>query len=268
MCLRTMFGYRISKESGIEIDPEQAAIVREIYARIIRGDTLNSITRWLNRNGLYGSFGGKWNTARIRDLVSNEKYTGNSLLQKAYVNNHIEKKRIRNNGELPQYYATKTHPAIIDQATFDAAQDALARIAASHAPGKPAERHAFTGMILCPNCGKHFKRVKNHGVSRWACPTFIQEGKDFCHCRKIPEEVLMRITAELFGWNEFNEEAFKGAVDRITAIYPNQLVFHLKDGTERTTEWQLESRAKSWTPEMKAKAAEDARRRAYGKKRH
>ena len=40
---------------------------------------------------------------------------------------------------------------------------ALARIAASHAPGKPAERHVFTGMILCPNCGKHFKRVKNRG---------------------------------------------------------------------------------------------------------
>lgn len=268
MCLRTMFGYRICKEAGIEIDPEQAGIVREIYARIIRGDTLNSITRWLNRNGLYGSFGGKWNTARIRDLVSNEKYTGNSLLQKAYVNNHIEKKRIRNRGELPQYYATETHPAIIDQETFDAAQDALARIAASHAPGNPAERHAFTGMIVCLNCGKHFKRVKNHGLSRWACPTFIQEGKEFCHCRKIPEEVLMRITAELFGWNEFDEEAFKGAVDRITAIYPNQLVFHLKDGTERKTEWQLESRSKSWTPEMKAKAAEDARRRAYGKKRH
>lgn len=169
MCLRTMFGYRICKEAGIEIDPEQAGIVREIYARIIRGDTLNSITRWLNRNGLYGSFGGKWNTARIRDLVSNEKYTGNSLLQKAYVNNHIEKKRIRNRGELPQYYATETHPAIIDQETFDAAQDALARIAASHAPGKPAERHAFTGMIVCLNCGKHFKRVKNHGLSRWAC---------------------------------------------------------------------------------------------------
>ena len=104
MCLRTMFGYRISKENGIEIDPEQADIVREIYARVIRGDTLNSITRWLNRNGLYGAYGGKWNTPRLRDLISNEKYTGNALLQKVYINNHIEKKRIRNNGELPQYY--------------------------------------------------------------------------------------------------------------------------------------------------------------------
>ena len=45
MCLRTMFGYRISKEDGIEIDPEQAQIVREIYARVIRGETLNSIAR-------------------------------------------------------------------------------------------------------------------------------------------------------------------------------------------------------------------------------
>ena len=78
----------------------------------------------------------------------------------------------------------------------------------------------------------------------------------------------MRKTAELFGWNEFTEEEFKRTVDHITAIYPNQLVFHLKDGTERKTEWQLESRSKSWTPEMKAKAAVDARRREYGKKRH
>lgn len=46
MCLRTMFGYRISKQDGIEIDPEQAVIVREIYTRVNRGDTLNSIARW------------------------------------------------------------------------------------------------------------------------------------------------------------------------------------------------------------------------------
>ena len=266
MCLRTMFGYRISKENGIEIDPEQADIVREIYARVIRGDTLNSITRWLNRNGLYGAYGGKWNTPRLRDLISNEKYTGNALLQKVYINNHIEKKRIRNNGELPQYYATDTHPAIIDQATYDAAQEALARIAAQHPAGKRMEHYAFTGMILCPACGKHFKRTLNHGLSRWACPTFIQEGKAFCHSRKIPEEVLMRVTAELFGWNGFDEALFRSTVDHITAVFPDQLIFHMKDGTERKTEWQLESRSKSWTLEMKTKAAADARRRGHGKK--
>lgn len=78
----------------------------------------------------------------------------------------------------------------------------------------------------------------------------------------------MRVTADLFGWNAFDEIMFRDTVDSITAVEPNQLIFHLKDGTERKAEWQLESRSKSWTPEMKAKAAANARRREYGKEHH
>ena len=264
MCLRTMLGYRISKKNGIEIDPEQAEIVREIYARVIRGDTLNSIARWLNRNDHFGAYGGKWNTPRVRDLVKNEKYTGNALLQKVFVNNHMDKKRVKNNGELPQYYATGTHPAIIDQETFDAAQEALARIAAAYPSRREIQHYAFTGMILCPSCGKHFKRILNHGLARWACPTFIQEGKAYCQSKKIPDETLMRICCDLFSWNSFDEQALRETVDQITAVYPNGLIFHLKEGTEKTAEWQYESRSKSWTPEMKAQAAEHAKRRHHG----
>lgn len=264
MCLRTMLGYRISKKNGIEIEPEQAEIVREIYARVIRGDTLNSIARWLNRNEHFGAFGGKWNTPRVRELVKNEKYTGNALLQKVFVNNHMDKKRVKNNGELPKYYATDTHPAIIDQETFDAAQEALARIAAAYPSRRKIHHYAFTGMILCPSCGRHFKRVLNHGLARWACPTFIQEGKANCQSKKIPDETLKRICCDLLGWNSFDEQALRETVDQITAVYPNGLVFHLKDGTEKTAEWQYDSRSKSWTPEMKAQAAEHAKRRHHG----
>ena len=264
MCLRTMLGYRISKKNGIEIDPEQAEIVREIFARLIRGDTLSAIARWLNRNEHFGAFGGKWNAPRVRDLVSNEKYTGNALLQKVFVNNHMDKKRVKNSGELPQYYATDTHPAIIDQQTFDAAQEALARIAAAYPSRRETQHYAFTSMILCPSCGKHFKRILNHGLARWACQTFILEGKACCQSKKIPDETLMRICCELFGWNSFDEQALRDTVDHITAVYPNGLVFHLKDGTEQKTEWQYESRSKSWTPEMKAQAAEHAKRRHHG----
>ena len=46
----------------------------------------------------------------------------------------------------------------------------------------------------------------------------------------------------------------------------DKIIVRMKDGTEQKTEWQLESRSKSWTPEMKAKAAADARRRGHGKK--
>jgi len=65
----------------------------------------------------------------IHATLSNKKYTGNALLQKRYRNNHLEKKLCRNHGELPRVYATDSHPAIIDEATFQAIQDLLIRLA-------------------------------------------------------------------------------------------------------------------------------------------
>ena len=265
MNMRNMFGYRITRKNGIEIDPEQAEVVREMYARIIRGDTLNSIVRWLNRNGHLGAFGGKWTAGQLRAALSNEKYMGHSLLQKKYRVNHIDKTLVPNQGELPQYYATETHPAIIDEATFEAAQKALERIAAHKPASKLWEHHIFTGMIICSACGKPYRYVKNHGKSRWACPTYIMEGKAFCESKQIPEEIIMRMACDLLGWNSFDEESFKQAVDHVTAVYPHTLIFHLRDGREETLEWQNRSRAESWTPEMKEKAREKARRKNDGK---
>ena len=108
----------------------------------------------------------------------------------------------------------------------------------------------------------------SHGLARWACPTFIQEGKSFCQSKKIPEEILMRISCDLFGWNSFDAGILHDTIDYITAVFPNELIFHLRDGTEQRTNWENESRSKSWTPEMRAKAAEAARRKSNGKKRH
>ena len=261
MNMRTMFGYRFSRKNGIEIDPEQAETVKEMYARIIRGDSVNSVVRWLNRNDHRGAFGGKWNVTRVHDLLSNEKYTGNSLLQKVFRNNHIEKKITRNRGELPQYFATETHPAIIDEATFEAAQLALNQIAAQKPAAKTKAHHVFTGMIICAACKRPYRHTKNHGMSRWVCPTYFKEGKAYCQSRQIPEEVIMRLSCDILGWNSFDETAFQEAVDYMTAIYPNTLVFHFHDGRDVQAEWQNRSRSESWTPEMKEKA----RRRKHGK---
>ena len=46
---------------------------------------------------------------------------------------------------------------------------------------------------------------------------------------------------------------------------PHTLIFHLRDGREEKLEWQNRSRAESWTPEMKEKAREKARRKNDGK---
>ena len=265
MNMRAMFGYRITRNNGIEIDQEQAEVVREMFARVIRGDTLNNIVRWLNSNGHFGAFGKKWRVGRLHEAITNEKYTGNALLQKKFRNDHLEKKLLHNRGELPQYYATETHPAIIDVETFEAAQRALERIASEQPRSKPREHHVFTGMIVCSECGRHYIFVKNHGMPRWVCPTYIKLGKAFCQSKHIPEEIIMQMACDLLGWNSFDEEAFRQAMDHVTAVYPHTLIFHLRDGREEKLEWQNRSRAESWTPEMKEKAREKARRKNDGK---
>ena len=178
--------------------------------------------------------------------MANEKYTGDAWLQKTYVNNHLEKKKLRNTGEVAKYYATETHPALIDRETFGAVQRRLAEIAEKHKKRAKAKPSEFTGRILCPNCGKHFRRTLKNGTPGWICPTYCNEGKAACRSKKIPEETLKGILPE--GWRE------------IVAAGPNTLELHMDDGSVRTLEWADRSRRDSWTAEMREQARRRSRR--------
>ena len=139
---RFLYGYSI-KKGVVTINPEQAKIVQEIFQRFNDGESMGSIAADLNARNIKGVLGGEWCPPRIHDVVTNEKYLGNALLQKTFVNNHLEKKQVKNRGELPQYYAEGTHDAIIDPATFAIAQERIEalRLAAEERP-KPT-RSAF-----------------------------------------------------------------------------------------------------------------------------
>lgn len=263
MCWRYMFGYNITKDS-IEIDPEEAPIVREMYRRVIAGHSLSSICKWLNDNRYFGALGGRWNTPRLREALSNEKYLGNAMLQKTYVNNHLEKKVIVNTGELPKYYVTETHPAIIDQETFDAAQQALAAIAEKTAGRAKRTVCELTSLITCGNCGRHFKRVHNNGSVGWRCETFQTLGKSYCASKKIPEETLHQLFCGLLDMPVYDPSTVRSEVQDITVTGLNALTVQLKDGTSHDLTWKDRSRRESWTPEMKEKAREQMRRRYHG----
>ena len=52
----------------------------------------------------------------------NEKYKGDALLQKKFTVDFLTKKQKVNEGEVPQYYVTNSHPAIIEPELFDLVQ--------------------------------------------------------------------------------------------------------------------------------------------------
>ena len=68
-----------------------------------------------------------WTTVNIRSVLTNEKYCGDVLLQKTFIQDCISKKVIPNPGQLPKYLIQNHHEGIVSRETFDAVQLEVAR---------------------------------------------------------------------------------------------------------------------------------------------
>ena len=114
------------RDRKIEIDEEQAEVVREIFSSYLSGMNMREIANRLNDAGIPVKSGKeeyRWQYTAISYILSNEKYIGDSLWQKTYSTDTFPVQRFKNNGEREQYYAAGTHPPIIDRATFQAVQE-------------------------------------------------------------------------------------------------------------------------------------------------
>ena len=255
---RFMFGYDIEKE-GVTVNPEKAEVVREIFRRFVSGDSMSAIAADLNKRGIKGVFDGKWTPQQMRQILANEKYTGNALLWKHFRNNHIEKKKTVNRGELPMFYAEETHPAIIDEETFAAAKARLREFAVAASKRSQPTRCAFSGVIVCGQCGGKYKRVTGHKYHSWNCGTYQAKTKAVCPGLQIREDVLQQAAADALGLDVYDEETFRERIVSVISGSDHVLTFRFWDGHAAEIKWETPSRARSWTPEMRQAAAERTR---------
>lgn len=197
----------------------------------------------------------------VMRVLRNYAYTGNLLLQQTYRENHLTKRTLQNNGELPKYHIANSHEPIIPLRQFNAVQEEIKRRADKHThSGVKQNTYPFTGMVVCGSCGKHYRRKITKTGPVWICSTFNTMGKAYCLSKQIPENTLISITEEVLGSTDT-------LYDKITAIRAekdNTLVFCFKDGSETVKRWQDRSRAESWTEEMK----EAARQKALERSKH
>ena len=247
-----MLGYR--QENGqYVIVPEEAEIVRSIYASYLAGDGLEAIAKRLNDNGVLTQKGFVWHSSAVARILRNYCYTGNLLLQRYYSENHITKRKLENKGELPKYMAEETHEAIIDLDAFNAVQEEIQRRAEKFKP-KPAEKtvYPFTKKIVCARCGKNYRRKVTATGPIWICSTYNSLGKAACPSKAIPEPVLLELTKGI----DF---------DGITAEDGN--IIRVRCGKEETVlHWQDRSRSESWTADMKEQARQKTSNRWRDKK--
>lgn len=188
-----ILGYRKGENGEPEIVPEEADIVKEIFQKYLAGDTTDQIKAYLEGNGYLTKKGKSvWSKGNIYSILTNERYCGDVIYQKTYVENCITKKVKRNRGELTKYLVTNNHPAIIDRETFKMAQTEIARRGSMRKvsdktiteQGKYSGKFALTNLLICGECGSPYRRrtwVRN-GVNRkvWRCVSRVDHGTEFC----------------------------------------------------------------------------------------
>lgn len=203
---KSFLGYRRGADGKPEIDPEQADTVRRIYDRFLAGNSLQQIANGLTADGIPTPMGRTvWQASVVQSILSNEKYKGDALLGKTYVEDCISKKVRVNAGERPQYYVENNHPAIIDAATFARVQEELARRASKRKvkqtgttteQGKYCGKYALTELLICGECGTPYRRCTwtVGGKKRivWRCINRLDYGKKYCHHSPTMEEAPLQ----------------------------------------------------------------------------
>ena len=203
-----LYGYRKGADGRPEIIPEQAGVVRKIYDLFLSGTPIRGILEYLNANNIPNISGElQWAKNAVNSILTNEKYCGDVLLQKTYIDDCINKKVKKNTGQLPMYLVQNHHEGIISRETFDAAQAELARRSAGRSPSKKnaptgrsrySSKYALSDRLYCGECGTRYQRCtwRNRDGSKrivWRCVSRVDYGSKYCHdSPTLDEEPLHR----------------------------------------------------------------------------
>ena len=211
-----LLGYQRGPDGQPEIVRSEAEVVKRIYRRYLDGCSLAQIKRELEADGVPTSSGIQgWTYQVIRNILTNERYIGDALLQKTYTTDCISKTVKKNQGDRPMVYVERNHPAIVSKAMFYQVREEMARRASKRKvmqktgkteQGKYSAKYALSELLVCGECGTPYKRCTwaRNGKKRivWRCVSRLEFGTKYCHDSPSMDEDKLH-QAILEGINEF-----------------------------------------------------------------
>lgn len=136
----TLFGYDKveipdiygGKRKILQINEQQAQVVKWIYATLLNGGTTEGIASILTELEIPtggrrkdGSLNTNWTASGVLSLMRNERYCGDVLARKTYTPNFKDHKSKKNRGKKNKYFQPDHHDAIVTRAVWNAAQRIL-----------------------------------------------------------------------------------------------------------------------------------------------
>ena len=144
----------------------------------------------------------------VESILTNEKYKGDARHQKKFTTDYLTKTMKVNKGEVPQYYAEGSHPAIIDSEEWKKVQEEYTKSYESLTERYQALQKRYTALTK-QRADKEFKAD--------VLSVFLFE---------LGELELLD--------TEWNDIRFHTIVDHITVHNDGRLVFTFRNGSEET----------------------------------
>ena len=138
---RIAYGYGPAGDGSLRTIPQEAAVVRRIFALASEGKGVRAIVKDLNAGGPQTRRGRPWSMITIRDMLRNRTYTGTYQRFSSTV--------------------TGNHEALVSPSEFSVIQKQLDEraVKSGNAKGKP---FLLSGLLICGACGSHMIGVTRH----------------------------------------------------------------------------------------------------------
>ena len=220
-------GFEKGKDGLPKIVESEAVSVRLIYRLFLEGKTPSGIAKHLTQSGVPTPSGKiKWPVSTVESILTNEKYKGDTMLQKTFTEDFMTGKKRKNIGQRNKYYVKDSHAAIVSAEVFDKVQEEMAkraRLVTSEDGNVEISGNKYNGkyllgnLLVCGDCGTSYRRRTERGKVVWRCAARIEKGKEVClHSPTLDEGWLQDTLCVAICQNGvYDEGVIRNEVDKI-----------------------------------------------------
>ncbi len=142
---KRFLGYDLGENGELVINEKEAGIVRQIFREYLAGKGMRNIAAGLTADRIKTvTCLARWPESTMRNVLANEKYCGDAVLQKTYVADYLTHRKRKNDGELPKFRVRGNHPPIVAKEDFESVQRLMAERAAEYG-NLPGNREKYAG---------------------------------------------------------------------------------------------------------------------------
>lgn len=241
---KNFMGYTCA-DGEIIIVPEQAEVVRKIFDLYLQGLSLGEIKSYLESQGIRTVTGKEnWDTKTIQRMLTNEKYKGDTMLQKTFTEDFMTGKKSKNIGQRNRYYVKDSHPAIVSAEVFDKVQEEMAKRSRfvrkeegtiEARVSKYNGKYLLGNLLVCGDCGASYRRRTERGKVIWRCATRIEKGKEAClHSPTLDEVWVQDTLGEAVCKNgAYDESIIRNEVDKVQVFGVYIMIFRADGSQEK-----------------------------------